>query len=269
MKKTKGILMVLLTSCLFAACSKNNEDTGLPEYLEQERPVPLYDSNDLTHNRKTHIETFDEWTTCVDDEGRHLWAGLSENAIPKDIITVAPSSYQNLDGKFFNLNNGHSLELDTVVYYTDYEDYSRKEEFYKEYYRGVPVLAGQYSFLYYCNSEEQYLYHCSGYFQTFDNLDVTPSITGEQAMQTFSAYLNTPIDTSWTADLYAREYHVKTEKDTFRIEQRLVYYVTGPARKAKVWGGIWLNEIDSNDSAEIDAHTGQIVYVGMKHFIPF
>ena len=38
---------------------------------------------------------------------------------------------------------------------------------------------------------------------------------------------------SWTATLYAREYHVRVEGETFRREQRLVYYVTGPAAKVK------------------------------------
>ena len=105
-------------------------------------------------------------------------------------------------------------------------------------------------------------------YDLLDNLDVTPDITGNQAIQIFSAYLKKPSESSWTATLYAREYHVRVEGETFRREQRLIYYVTGPATKVHIMGS-WPPEIDTNLSAEIDAHTGQIIYVGMKHFIPF
>ena len=216
------------------------------------------------------LEALGNWNVCKDNEGRFWWATFYETGDPVEKLYAAPSSYEDLDGKLFNLGDGHSLKLDSVAHYTDSkEGYSRRQDFYHECYRGIPVLGGQYSFHFFFTPKEQHIHHCSGFFISFDNLDVTAAITGNQAIQIFSAYLKKPIERSWTATLYAREYHVRVEGETFRREQRLVYYITGPAIKATTYMGSWPCEIDSNESAEIDAHTGQIIYTGMKHFIPF
>ena len=268
MKKYLYFLMSAMLVVLSAGCS-SDDDSGMPEG-GQENLIPLYSSNDLNYNYKTHVEVLGNWKVCKDDEGRFRWATLYDTGDPIEKLYVAPSSYEELDGKLFNLGDDHSLKLDTVEYYTDSgEGYSHRQDFYDEYYRGVPVLCGQYSFLFFFNSQEQHIHHCSGYFISFDNLDVTPAITGNQAMQIFSAYLKKPTESSWTATLYAREYHVRVEGETFRREQRLVYYVTGPAAKVMMTSMCDMYEIDSNESAEIDAHTGQIIYAGTKHFIPF
>jgi hypothetical protein len=268
MIKISRLLGLAAIVLMLAGCS-SDDDYDLPEGIGQNNLIPLYSSNDLSYNRKTHVESLGNWNVCKDDDGRYLWATLYDKGDPVEKLYAAPSSYEELDGKLFNLDDDHSLKLDTVEYYTDYEGYSRRQDFYNEYYRGIPVLGGQYSFLYFYNPQEQHIHHCSGYFISFDNLDVTPAITGNQAIQIFSAYLKKTIETSWTATLYAREYHVRVEGETFRREQRLVYYITGPAIKATTYMGSWPCEIDTNESAEIDAHTGQIIYAGMKHFVPF
>jgi hypothetical protein len=281
--KKKSLLWISAFLLMLAGCSSDDEivngvkveygssddDYRLPEGIGQNNLIPLYSSNDLSHNRKTNVETLGNWNVCIDDDGRYLWASLYDTGDPIEKLYAAPSSYEELSGKLFNLDDDHSLKLDTVEYYTDYEGYSRRADFYDEYYRGVPVLCGQYRFHFLYNPTEQHIHHCSGFFMSFDNLDVTPAITGDQAIQIFSTYLKKPSDSSWTATLYAREYHVRVEGETFRREQRLVYYVTGPAAKVKVYMGDWPNEIDTNKSAEIDAHTGQIIYVGLKNSIPF
>ena len=272
--KKKSLLWISALLLMLAGCSSSDDDItdyGLhDEENGQNFLIPLYSSNDLSYNYKTHVETLDNWNVCIDDEGRYRWATLYDKGDPIEKLYAAPSSYEELDGTLFNLDDDHSLKLDSVEHYTDSEEgYSHRQDFYHEYYRGIPVLGGQYSFLYFYNPQEQHIHHCSGYFISFDNLDVTPAITGNQAMKLFSAYLEKPIETSWTATLYAREYHVRVEGETFRREQRLVYYVTGPATKTITYMGSWPCEIDTNESAEIDAHTGQIIYVGMKHFIPF
>ena len=242
-----GAVMLTLSSCSRSSSSDDeitfsDDDYDLPEGIGQNNLIPLYSSNDLSHNRKTQVETLGNWNVCIDDDGRYLWASLYDTGDPIEKLYAAPSSYEELDGTLFNLDDDHSLKLDSVEHYTESEEgYSHRQDFYHEYYRGIPVLGGQYSFLYFYNPQEQHIHHCSGYFISFDNLDVTPAITGNQAMKLFSAYLEKPIETSWTATLYAREYHVR----------------------------VWPCEIDTNESAEIDAHTGQIIYVGMKHFIPF
>ena len=267
MKKYLYILMSAMLMVISVGCS-SDDDSGMTEG-EQGNLIPLYSSNELSHNRKTHVETLGNWNVCIDDEGRYWWATFYDTGYPIEQLYAAASSYEELNGKIFNLDDDHSLKLDSVAYYAvTKEGYSHKQEFYHEYYRGVPVLGGQYSFLIFFNPTEQHIHHCSGYFIPFDNLDVTPDITGNQAIQIFSAYLKKPSESSWTATLYAREYHVRVEGETFRREQRLIYYVTGPATKVHIMGS-WPPEIDTNLSAEIDAHTGQIIYVGMKHFIPF
>ena len=266
MKKYLYILISVMLMAMSVGCS-SDDNSGMPEG-EQENLIPLYSSNDLHYNYKTHVEVLDNWNVCIDDEGRYWWATFYDTGYPIEKLYNAASSFEELNGKLFNLDDDHSLKLDSVAYYTvTKEGYSHRQEFYHEYYRGVPVLGGQYSFLIFFNPTEQHIHHCSGFFISFDNLDVTPAITGNQAMKIFSAYLKKPIETSWTATLYAREYHVRVEGETFRREQRLVYYVTGPATKVHMAN--WPNEIDTNISAEIDAHTGQIIYEGLKNYIPF
>ena len=268
MKKYLYILMSAMLMVMSAGCS-SDDDSGMPEG-GQENLIPLYSSNDLHYRYNTHVEALGNWNVCKDDEGRFRWATLYETTDPIDQLYAAPSSYEELNGKLFNLDDDHSLKLDSVAYYpATNEGYSRRVEIYHEYYRGVPVLCGQYRFHFLYNPTEQHIHHCSGFFMSFDNLDVTPAITGDQAIQIFSTYLKKPSDSSWPATLYAREYHVRVEGEPFRREQRLVYYVTGPAAKVKVYMGDWPDEIDTNKSAEIDAHTGQIIYVGLKNSIPF
>ena len=274
-------LFVLTAGAMWTACSSDdkddlpevvgqeNDDYNLPKNNGEEELTPLYSSTDLGYNIKTHVEPLGNWTVCLDDEGHCWWATFYETTEPIEKWHIAPSSPLDLNGKLFNLDDDHSLKKVNEEQYPDYGEYSRRQEYYHEYYRGVPVLNGDYSFFYLRNSQEEHIIHGSGYFITFDSLDAKPAITGNQAKQIFSEHLKVPIEETWTASLYAREYHVRVEGETFRREQRLIYYVIGPTVKIIKCSGKDQIEGESNQSAEIDAHTGQIVFVSIKNFFTY
>ena len=260
--------MAMLAVCWLTACS-NNDNSDLPEDFEQKELTPLYSDADLAYYyyaNNRHVESLGDWSVCKDNEGHYWWAIFYDDKKPIEKMYACPTSIDGLNGILFRLDENHSLKLGNVEHFTDWEGFSRREEFYHEYYRGVHVFNGKYLFHFIYNSQEQYIHHCNGLILTFDNLDVTPDITGEQALQIFSDYLKKPIENSWSASLYAREYHIKQESGTFRREQRLVYYVKGPAARHEIdWG---LYDMSANEIAEIDAHTGQIIYVGNSDLIP-
>jgi hypothetical protein len=231
---------------------------------------PLYSSNIINwgeNSRTWHYENVGYWKVLIDEGGRYrggyFW-GFDKPDEPLEELYAAPSSIEELNGFLYTLDDDYELRLDTIeVYNPDYYGFPRRGEFYHEYYKGVRVFGGGYSYHITETPQGERIYCATGQIITFEPLDVVPTLTAQQALETFSKYQKEPIDPSWVCQLLIREYNIKTEIDEVyaklaRREHRLVYIVVGPEyeyrdrdnmiRKARV-------------RADIDAHTGQIIVV--------
>lgn len=241
-----------------AACSRDDE------VAQNSQQTPLYSEEDLTWSGEPHYTQIGEWNVSYDEMGRCIGASFYGTYDPLEKLYAAPSSVDELNGVLFDFDNDYEWKLDSIRDIPIWEgmpSFTRFIEYYSEYYKGVAVYSSYMENSYYRTDKGPRMTNSSMHYMTFDDLDVTPTISVREALQIFSAYQQAPIDDSWTCKLYAREYKHRPETGkTGVVEHRLVYEVLGPpAPHFMDWD---LYDMSAHYKAEIDAHTGQIIVAG-------
>ncbi len=280
MKRTFKTLGIFLSALFLLTACSSDDDTELIDELEKELGkdvgnlsnllTPLYNPEDISWGGAPHYEQMGEWGTSIDDAGRYRGAQFYGTYDPIEKLYRAPSSVEDLNGIFFVLDKDYELRLDSMVEIPAWEglpECSRRLDFYSEYYKGVPVYSGRYEFQFYGTTQGPRIINFTGWFYTFTNIDITPTISSNTAMKIFSKYQNATIDNTWKCKLYVREYNLQSKGKKVGVDQRLIYEVIGPPAQHYMDFGVY--DMSANFKAEIDAHTGQIIVAGNSDFIAY
>ena len=213
--------------------------------------VLLYTWDSSAILEEPEISDTTDWNIQIDENGGISFICLQcgDNSLEK--LYSCPSGID--DVKFLlPLSDGNEIRRISQGMISHDEVYNFIEfyERYQQYYKGVPVLND--GRLYYLLTPKGKRM-TSGWFSWFfdiKDLDVSPNITKDQAMDIVSEYTGIPINEYWDCeDLTIREFNSKPH---------LIYIICFP-HIGPITSPV-LGITAPTDIAYIDAHSGEILY---------